>query len=240
MKKLELIAFNISCCLNIEKAGAHRIELCANPHEGGTTPSAGFIQSARKKVSIELFPIIRPRGGNFLYTEDEFEVIKADVLFCKKAGCDGVVTGMLQPDGFVDKLKIAEVVALAHPMQVTFHRAFDRTIDPWQALEDIIDAGCSRILTSGLQPTALQGSNLIRKLISKAANRIVIMPGSGIRSSNIRELADLSLATEFHSSARKVGSNGMQYANPSLVEDQAHAVSDTPEVLKMLQILQAI
>lgn len=237
MMKLEVIAFNISCCYEIERSGAHRIELCANPHEGGTTPSAGFIDAARKKVSIELFPIIRPRGGNFLYSEDEYEVIKADVMYCRDAGCDGIVTGLLQQDGRVDKQRISEIVRIADPMEVTFHRAFDRTPDAFAAMEDILNAGCTRILTSGLQPTAHDGRNLLRELVERAKSRIIIMPGSGIRSSNIREIATLTGATEFHSSARKISEDSMHYINNNLSDPQGHAVVDAGEVINMLKAL---
>ena len=240
MMKLEVIAFNISCCDKIERAGAHRIELCANPQEGGTTPSAGFIDAARKKVSIELFPIIRPRGGDFLYSEDEYEVIKADVIYCRDAGCDGIVTGMLNSDGLIDKEKISHIVKLAHPMEVTFHRAFDRTPDAFAALEDVIDAGCTRILTSGLQATAIEGSDLLLKLVEQAKGRIIIMPGSGIRSSNITDIARLTGALEFHSSARKLSADNMQYHNVNLSDGKGHAVVDSGEVIKMMEALQLI
>lgn len=240
MMKLEVIAFNISCCQEIQTAGAHRIELCANPHEGGTTPSAGFINAARKKVSIELFPIIRPRGGNFFYSQDEYDVIKSDVIFCRNVGCDGVVTGMLNSNGKVDQVKISEIVSIAHPMQVTFHRAFDRTPDPFEALEDLIDAGCTRILTSGLQPTAMEGSEMLKKLIEQSKGRIIVMPGSGIRSPNLLALANRTGASEFHSSARRDAQETMRYRNMNLSDVQGHAVVDSTEVLKMVTVLNNI
>ncbi len=240
MIKLEVIAFNISCCKEIEIAGAHRIELCANPHDGGTTPSAGFIVAARKAVSISLFPIIRPRGGDFYYSKEEFEIIKADVLFCKNAGCDGVVTGMLLKNGRVDKERVNEIVNLARPMVVTFHRAFDRSADPFEALEDIIETGCVRILSSGQQSTAGQGSELIRQLVQRAAGRIVIMPGSGIRSSNIHEIAALTGAVEFHSSARKTIVSKMENQKPAQTDLQSNVVVDTNEVSAMLKVLDGL
>lgn len=240
MRKLEVIAFNILCCKEIEKAGAYRIELCANPKEGGTTPSPGLIISARKALSLELYPIIRPRGGDFYYSEAEFEVIQADVLFCKNIGCDGVVTGMLLKDGRIDTKRIAEIVKMASPMQVTFHRAFDRTADPYEALEDVIRAGCARILTSGLQPTAMGGRDMIKKLVRQAGNRIVIMPGSGIRSLNIREIAELTGATEFHSSAGTTSGSKMEYQNENLSDAQTYTCVDRDEVLSMMDVLQQL
>ena len=155
--KLEVIGFTIESCLIAQAAGAHRIELCDNPSEGGTTPSYGFIKTARENLSIELYPIIRPRGGDFLYSEIEFELMKADIQICKNLGCDGVVIGMLNSDGTVDKQRCKQLVDIAQPMGVSFHRAFDRTKDPFKALEDIISIGCERILTSGQKSVATDG-----------------------------------------------------------------------------------
>ena len=198
---LEVIGFTIEGCITAQNAGADRIELCDSPADGGTTPSYGFIKAAREKLHIDMFPIIRPRGGDFFYSDDEFEIMKTDVRLCKESGCDGVVTGMLTRDGKVDKKRTSSLVDLAYPLSVTFHRAFDRTADPFQALEDIIDTGCERVLTSGQQPNALDGAGLIKQLIEKADDRIIIMPGSGIRSANIVQVAENTGATEFHSSA---------------------------------------
>lgn len=203
MIKIEVIGFTIESCEVAQSAGASRIELCDNPADGGTTASYGFIKAARKKLQIELFPIIRPRGGDFFYSDDEFEIMKTDVKLCKELGCDGVVIGMLTKDNKVDKKKSSSLVELAYPLGVTFHRAFDRTADPFEALEDIIEIGCERILTSGQKVNALDGAELIKQLIEKANDRIIIMPGSGVRSDNILQIAETTGATEFHSSARK-------------------------------------
>lgn len=200
--KLEVIGFTIEGCMIAQKAGAHRIELCDNPADGGTTASYGFVKAAREKLQIELFPIIRPRGGDFFYSEDEFTIIKNDVRVCKELGCDGIVIGILTKDGKVDKKKCSLLVEYVYPLGVTFHRAFDRTVDPFEALEDIIDIGCERILTSGQMPTAFEGAELIKQLIGKADDRIIIMPGSGVRADNIIEIAEATGAVEFHTSAR--------------------------------------
>ncbi len=200
--KLEVIGFTIEGCLIAQNAGAHRIELCDNPADGGTTASYGFIKTAREKLEIELFPIIRPRGGDFFYSDDEFEIMKTDVKLCKELGCDGVVIGMLTKNGRVDKERCSVLVEYAYPLGVTFHRAFDRTEDPFEALEDIIEIGCERILTSGQKQNALEGAALIKQLINKADDRIIIMPGSGVRSENIVQIAEATGAVEFHSSAR--------------------------------------
>jgi copper homeostasis protein len=200
---LEVIGFTIEGCDIAQAAGVNRIELCDNAADGGTTASYGFIKAAREKLQIELFPIIRPRGGDFFYSDDEFEIMKTDVKLCKELGCDGVVIGMLTADKKVDKRRCGLLVDLAYPLSVTFHRAFDRTADAFEALEDIIEIGCERILTSGQKPTALEGAALIKQLLQQADERIIIMPGSGVRSDNILAIAESSGAIEFHSSARK-------------------------------------
>jgi len=234
---LEVIAFDIYSCLLAEINGANRIELCDNQAEGGTTPSYGLINSARSKVSIELFPIIRPRGGDFLYSEDEFNIMKEDVLMCKKIGCDGIVVGILTHDGSVDKIRMSILTHLAYPMSVTFHRAFDRTNDALKAMRDIIDCGCDRILTSGQQPTALEGLSLIKELIIHANNQIIIMPGSGIRSENIEEIALKSGATEFHSSARIFIDSKMTFKSSSMKESMKNIQLDENEVRLMKEKL---
>ncbi|HCN83631.1 MAG TPA: copper homeostasis protein CutC, partial [Sphingobacteriaceae bacterium] len=213
--KLEIIGFNIASCIAIDKSGAHRIELCDNPHEGGTTPSFGFIKMAREKVSIDLFPIIRPRGGDFLYSADEFLIMEKDVKLCREAGCNGVVLGLLNKDGSIDTERTSRLVELAYPMEVTFHRAFDHCNDPMKALEQLIEAGCKRILTSGQQPLAIQGAGLLSELVKAAAGRIIIMPGSGVRKDTIKELAEKTGAVEFHSSLRMTLSSKMDFVNPA-------------------------
>jgi copper homeostasis protein len=197
MAKLEVIAFDMESCSVIQRCGAHRIELCQSPGEGGTTPSRGFIKAARQQTSIELYPIIRPRGGDFLYAAEEYEIMKADVLLCKELDCDGVVIGLIATDGTIDKDRCSRLVELAYPLGVTFHRAFDRVNDAAKALEAVIACGCERILTSGLKPGAAEGAETIASLIKQADNRIIIMPGSGVRYSNIAELAAKTGAAEF-------------------------------------------
>jgi copper homeostasis protein len=236
---LEVIGFTLDACLRAQIAGANRIELCDNQAEGGTTPSYGFIEAARSTLSIALYPILRPRGGDFLYTDEEFGMMKADVKICKSIGCDGVVFGMLNRDGTVDKKRCQQLVELAYPMGVTFHRAFDRVNDASRALEDVIDIGCERILTSGLVPLALDGAPTISRLIAEADNRIIIMPGSGVRSENIGEIADKTGASEFHSSARMFTKSIMGFHNPHMVEQLQSVTVDENEIRKMIQTLTA-
>lgn len=235
--QLEVISFNIASCIIAGDNGADRIELCHNPADGGTTPSYGFIHAARAALSLELYPIIRPRGGDFLYSDDEYAVMKKDVTLCKETGCDGIVIGMLDKYGNVDKERCAGLVELAYPLGVTFHRAFDHTAEPFVALEDIINIGCERLLTSGLQPTAIEGIELIRQLVKQADQRIIVMPGSGVRSTNLEMLAKQSAATEFHTSARTYIKSMMQHVNHTMHELQ-DVQCDGEEVKKMAEMLR--
>ena len=234
---LETIAFNIQSCILAQAAGANRIELCDNPGEGGTTPSYGFIKAAREVLKIDLFPIIRPRGGDFLYSDEEIEIMKSDVQICKELGCDGVVVGLLKPDATVDMERCKKLIKLAYPMSVTFHRAFDRVTNPTQALEEIIECGFERILTSGFYPTAMEGKENLQKLIELADERITIMPGSGVRSSNIKELVESTGAVEFHSSARKMMGSCMVVFNTSMNENLQQVSVDGEEIKNILHIL---
>jgi copper homeostasis protein len=228
------------CCFNLESAriaadtGADRVELCADPSGGGTTPALGLIKAVRKKISTALFPIIRIRGGDFLFSDEEFEVMLHDVESCKSAGCDGVVVGMLLSDGRIDKMRVSVLVEKAYPLGVTFHRAFDWTRNPFESLEDVIDTGCERILTSGQQPTAMLGAALIKDLVKQADGRISIMPGSGVRASNISSLRKETGANEFHSSARIHKKSAMTYIQTSMQEDQVSVMANRHEIEQML------
>ena len=235
--ELEVIGFDLASCLIAEKCGADRIELCADPHEGGTTPSYGMIATARACTTVALFPIVRPRGGDFLYTEAEFDSMVADVKQCRQLGCDGVVTGMLRKDGSVDTERCAELIRHAGSMEVTFHRAFDRVRDPLTALDDIVGLGCSRILTSGLRPTADLGRVMLRTLVQVAGTRITIMPGSGVRSDNILDLARFTGAKAFHSSARSTRPSSMDYVNPAMAEGLDSVSIDAGEVRELRRML---
>lgn len=232
---LEICANSILSALAAQDAGAHRVELCENLNEGGTTPSYGTILNTRKQLYIDLFALIRPRGGDFLYTKEEFEIMKTDIEVCKTLKCDGVVIGILTKDGEVDVDRTQELVKLASPMGVTFHRAFDRVKDPFKALELIIETGCERILTSGLKNSAMEATELIKQLIEKANNRISIMPGAGINSSNILELKNITKAKEYHTSAKTERSSLMNYHNPALADNNIPLqVSDKMEIKKIL------
>lgn len=238
--ELEVIGFDLTSCAVAETHGANRIELCANPHEGGTTPSRGVVAVARETTSLQLFPIIRPRGGDFLYTDAEFRAMVEDVAVCRDLGCDGVVIGMLTRDGTVDVDRCAELIRQAGSLQVTFHRAFDRVRDPLRALEDIIGLGCTRILTSGLHPTAELGKETLRALVDAAGNRIGIMAGSGIRSTNVLEIAAFTGVRAFHSSARSVAPSAMHYTNPAMAEHLDSVSIDPDEVAELRRLLDTV
>jgi len=213
---LEICANSIGSAIAAQNGGADRIELCENLNEGGTTPSYGTLVLTRQQVSIDIYVLIRPRAGDFLYSDVEFEIMKQDILICKELGYDGVVIGLLKPDGNVDVDRTKTLVELASPMAVTFHRAFDSCSNPETALEDVIACGCERILTSGLKNTAIEGADVLLKLIEQAEGRIIIMPGSGIKSSNIKFLKELVPAVEWHASAKVNVASSMNYQNPEL------------------------
>lgn len=198
---LEICAFNIQSCFIAAEFGASRIELCADPLQGGTTPSYGTLQYALEHISIPVFPMIRPRGGNFIYDKHELEIMKKDIVLCREMGFEGIATGILKANRETDVENLKRIVSWAYPMKVTCHKAFDSTPDVFVALEDVINTGCTRILTSGGCKTAIEGSSILAELINQATGRIIIMPGGGVRSSNIAELAKATGANEFHSSA---------------------------------------
>lgn len=184
---LEVCCGSLASAIAAQEGGAHRVELCANLYEGGTTPSHGILELAREKLGIEINVLVRPRGSDFVYNEDEMEIIRRDVAKCKELGIDGVVIGFLTPSGEIDTAKTKEVVELARPMSVTFHRAFDMCKDPYVALDELIEIGVDRILTSGQVNMAPEGVDLIAELVRKAGDRVIMMPGAGLEVENIAE-----------------------------------------------------
>ncbi len=232
---LEICAFHIDSCIIAERAGAARVELCDNPLEGGTTPSYATIKKAREKISILLYPIVRPRAGNFFYSDDEMAILKEDIEMCKQLGCDGISAGVQKINGEIDIERMQRVVEWASPMGVTCHRVFDCTPDPFKALEEIINCGCERILTSGLQSTAPKGTALLQELVEQAANRIIIMPGAGVNSSNIAKLKEETGAIEFHSSAKRIAPNSVTYLNKEVSDYGNVYIADEEEVRAMVK-----
>ena len=213
---IEIVVYNIESALRAQEGGADRIELCDNPGEGGTTPSFGTIESVRQNVNLDVFVMIRPRGGDFHYSNYEFHCMKRDIDQCQKLSADGVVFGILNADGTLDKKRCKELIDRARPMKVTCHRAFDMTSDPFQTLEDCIEVGFDRILTSGHQTVASKGTLLIAELVKKANSRIAIMPGSGVNEETAEKIVSETGAKEIHFSATAFRESVMQYRNMAI------------------------
>ena len=203
MKKaqLEIVCFNLESAIIAQDNGADRVELCANRSAGGTTPDFELTKIVRDKVTIDLNVMIRPRSGNFVYSGFEFEQMKSEILAFKKLQVDGFVFGILNEDGSLNELQNAELVDLAKPLPCTFHRAFDGVKNKFQALESLIEFGFKAVLTSGEETNAVDGVDVLARLVEKANNRIVIMPGGGLRSTNIGLLKEKTNAVFYHSSA---------------------------------------
>lgn len=215
MVKFEICANSVQSCLAAQEGGAHRVELCAAIPEGGTTPSYGEIVLARELLTTtRLHVIIRPRAGDFLYSQLEQSAMLNDIGLCRRLGVDGVVFGCLTPGGEVDMPLMRRLMAASEGLSVTFHRAFDMTVDPFRALEDCIELGCDRILTSGQQPTAFEGLELLSKLQKQAAGRIILLAGSGVNPDTIGEIHAKTGISEFHFSARSLHESAMQFRNP--------------------------
>jgi copper homeostasis protein len=234
---LEVCAFNAQSCVIAESAGAARVELCDNPIEGGTTPSYGTIRQARESVGIDIYPIIRPRSGNYYYSDEEYAIIKKDIEICKELGCNGISVGTQTIGAEIDTEWLKRIVEWAGPLGVTCNRAFDGTPDPFKALEDIIACGCERVLTSGQASTAPDAGELLGKLVEQAAGRIIIMPGAGVKSVNLQTLIEESNATEYHSSARMVAENPLAYINTQISDYGNVYIANEAEVARMVAIL---
>ncbi|XP_051473614.1 copper homeostasis protein cutC homolog isoform X2 [Apus apus] len=208
---MEVCVDSVESAVNAERGGAGRIELCAALLEGGTTPSMGLLQVVKQCVRVPVFVMIRPRGGDFLYSDREVEVMKADIRLAKLHGADGLVFGALTEDGRVDT-ELCTALLVCRPLPVTFHRAFDMVHDPLVALETLISLGFERVLTSGCDSSALEGLSLIKRLVEQAKGRIVVMPGGGITERNLQRILEGSTASEFHCSARSARDSGMKFS----------------------------
>ena len=235
---LEVCAFGIQSCLTAEKVGAVRVELCDNPIEGGTTPSYAAIKRVRERISIQLYPIIRPRSMNYLYDNDEWNIVVNDILICKELHCDGVSVGVQTIKGEIDADKMKYLVEIAYPMHITCNRAFDAVPNPYKALEILIDAGCKRVLTSGLAATAPEGMEMLKNLVIQAKGRISIMPGAGVRSSNVATLKAVTGARDFHTSARKFADNLVLFSNPAVSDAGSMYVADEEELIKVMAAIR--
>ncbi|RDV17241.1 copper homeostasis protein CutC [Pontibacter diazotrophicus] len=237
---LEVCIDTVASAMAAEEGGAQRVELCDYLAGGGTTPSAGMIKVVRKSIRIGLHVLIRPRRGDFLYSDAEFEVMKSDIAMCRELGADGVVIGVLNKDGSIDTARTQELIAHAGPLSITFHRAFDLTPNPLKALDALLQLNVHRLLTSGQQETALQGIGLIRELNKRAAGKLIVMPGGGVNPSNIRELVAETGVSEVHASVRKPVESKMNFrkayppmsSNRSLSEFE-QLVADVSQVRAM-------
>lgn len=241
---IEVCANGAESAYHAEQGGAGRVELCAGIPEGGTTPSYGEIWMARKKMSKTLNVIIRPRGGDFLYSSDEIEVMKRDIRMARELRADGVVFGVLTKDGEIDVERCKELVFEAGPLSMTFHRAFDVCCDPRKALEQLIELGFDRVLTSGCEATAPEGKWLLKELVEQAGDRIIIMPGCGVNEDNICELKEYTGAKEFHMSARAKVDSKMVYRNEKVsmggtvtISEFSQDITSSSRVAKSLEEL---
>lgn len=222
--QIEICCGSIQSAANAKAGGAVRVELCQGLVEGGTTPSPATIQYAAHELGLQVFVLVRPRGGNFCYNELEIKTMEEDVTFCKKAGAAGIVVGFLHPDGSIDTELTRRFVELSAPLPVTFHRAFDECAEPLKALEQIIDCGCKRILTSGCKPTAMEGADMLQQLVKQADGRITILAGSGVTPENAAALRDKIGAPEIHGSCKITRPDGA-------------FETDTEQVRKLLEVL---
>jgi len=211
---LEVCVDSVAGVLAAKQGGAQRVELCANLLEGGTTPSPGTLAAALARAEIDVFVLVRPRGGDFLYTDLECEVMARDIEAVKTAGAGGVVIGALDAAGQIDAERTGQLIAAARPLQVTFHRAFDMTRDPLEALEQLVELGVDRVLTSGQKDSAADSIELLAQLVQRAGDRIIVMPGGGIDEDNIGAVVGGTGAREVHFAARVRTPSRMEFRNP--------------------------
>lgn len=244
---VEICVDSVESAIVAEAAGAGRIELCSALAEGGVTPSAGLMEAVRSNTSLRMHVLVRPRSGDFLYGDRDFGVMRREIDTAGERGADGIVTGILMPDGNVDVERTALLVEYAAPMSVTFHRAFDMCRDPFTALEDIISAGAARILTSGQAKTAIEGSRLIRNLRNASQGRIIIMPGGGIDEYNATLLATTTGATEYHLSGRRQRESlmtfrrkGIYMGDPRLQSEYIIKTADEERIRAVIMNLRGI
>ncbi|MEM1322883.1 MAG: copper homeostasis protein CutC [Bacteroidota bacterium] len=243
---LEICANSYSSALRAQQAGAHRIELCSNLPVGGTTPSAATIRLCRRQLQIPIHVLIRPRPGDFCYDAEDVELIGEDILFCKSEGLDGVVIGGLQPDGQIDLQATRRWIDLARPLSVTFHRAFDKTPDPLRALDQLIELGVDRLLSSGQRPTAYEGRQLLGKMVERAAGRLEILAGAGLNANNVAALVQASGVREVHLSARSRCVSRMQYRGNKVrfgggaVPEEDYYRTDPEVVRQVLAVLETL
>lgn len=242
--KTELCAYSVDACRVAQRLGVDRVELCASPAEGGVTPSLATIERVAAIPNLDLSVMIRPRGGDFLYSDDEFETMLLDIERARTAGATGVVFGILTANGRIDVARTRHLVEAAKGMETTFHRAVDMTEDYERAIEDVIATGCTRILTSGGYDKAIDGIDNIRRAVEVARGRIEIMAGSGVVAANARALKDVGVDA-LHFSAKRMVAGAMEYRNPRIsmggsaaVDEYALRVVDEDEVNEILNLIK--
>ena len=216
---IEICCNSIQSAANAQSAGAHRIELCQDLENGGTTPSYAAIKYCVETLRLDVFVLIRPRSGNFCYNELEIETMAEDVRTCKTLGVAGIVVGFLTPDGHIDTALPRRFVELAHPLPVTFHRAFDRVPDWKNSLEEVIDCGCARILTSGCRPSVEEGIGERRQIVAQAGTRITILAGGGVTPSNVKHLIQETGVQEVHASCKHTMPGGYNETDSAIVKE---------------------
>ena len=209
----EICVDSAEAALAAQAGGAQRVELCSDLIEGGLTPSHGTLEVARRHLSIGIMAMVRPRGGDFCYSDVEFDVMRQDLLALKALGANGIVFGILNPDGTIDRPRSEELIALARPLPVTFHRAFDMTRDPFDALETLVSLGVDRVLTSGQEPSVIEGLELITELQRRANGRIIVMPGGGITARNIARVVETAGVRELHFASLELQEGRMAFRN---------------------------
>lgn len=195
---IEICLESAASVIAAEKGGADRVELCSDLFEGGLTPTLGTFRTARKNTSIPINVMIRPRGGDFCYSDIEFETMKEDAHIFKQEGASGIVFGILTPEGCIDMDRSAELIDIVKPLPVTFHRAFDMTVDPFDSLEKLISLGVARVLTSGQEATVPEGADMLEELVIRASDRIIVMPGCGLTERNFCKMKNKIKAKEYH------------------------------------------
>ena len=237
---LEIAANSVASALAAQEGGADRVELCSALELGGLTPSSAQIAIVRERLRIPLHVLVRPRAGDFVYNDEEFETMLGDVETCRSLGCDGVVVGILDENGHVDMARCRELVGAAQGMGVTFHRAIDVSRDPLLALEDVIALGCDRVLSSGARASAHDGAALLLAMVLRARDRIVVMPGAGLDATNIARVRELTGACEFHASAKRAHASAMRHAaDPALAMDAGEIRTDAEAVRRLVAALRS-
>jgi copper homeostasis protein len=239
--KVEVVVYNYESAVIAEKCGATRVELCANEGAGGTSPSIALLEKIKSSLSIPVFVMVRPREGDFTYSELEMELILREISLFKQAGADGIVCAALTSDAQIDVPVVKQMVAAASPLPFTFHRAFDHVKDPFVALEQLVDCGCARILTSGQEPSVFEGKDLVKQLIETANGRIGILPGAGVNSKNIKEIVDFTGCSEIHLSAKKMMQRQVALNSKiqlgSSNDSNSYQITDEIELKRVLELL---